>query len=290
MTACVNCSRALQPAWKYCIFCGTRTAVAATAQRARPIPKRTPVPGYAAATGQTPIVPVAAPAPLAAAPSEEPVSSIWPETMGERPSLRSAIAATEIPAPTPPRDEELPEPEDLDDVDDVEDEQLPEPEGSGLSIADLAHELDEDPEDEPEPEPEDEAESGPDADRLDIEPLPARRWGRRAGRPAGGTLLEEAPELEDTELDEAEYDDEAEFDDEAAPRDRTGSVNTLAILALLIGILACPFAALFGHLALGQLKVSGERGVVPAWIAVVLGYLWLGFWIVFGVTYLATNG
>jgi hypothetical protein len=67
-------------------------------------------------------------------------------------------------------------------------------------------------------------------------------------------------------------------------------VNTLAVLALLIGVLACPFAALFGHLALGQLKISGERGVIPAWIAVVLGYLWLGFWLVFGVTYLATNG
>ena len=79
-------------------------------------------------------------------------------------------------------------------------------------------------------------------------------------------------------------------DDLDAPRDRTGSLNTLAILALLIGILACPFAALFGHLALGQLKVSGERGVIPAWIAVVLGYLWLGFWLVFGITYLATNG
>ena len=67
-------------------------------------------------------------------------------------------------------------------------------------------------------------------------------------------------------------------------------MNTLPILALLIGILACPFAALFGHIALGQLKASGERGVIPAWIAIVLGYLWLGFWIVFGITYLATNG
>src|SRR3954471_19557140 len=106
MTACVNCSRTLQPAWKYCIFCGARTPVAATAPRSRPLPKRTPVPGYASvATSQTPIVPPAAPAPLSAAPSEQPVSSEWPEDLGERPSLRSALAATEVPAPTPPREE-----------------------------------------------------------------------------------------------------------------------------------------------------------------------------------------
>ena len=67
-------------------------------------------------------------------------------------------------------------------------------------------------------------------------------------------------------------------------------VNILAVLALILGCLVSPLAALFGHLALNQLKTSGERGVIPAWIAVVLGYLWLGFWIVFGVTYFATNG
>jgi hypothetical protein len=67
-------------------------------------------------------------------------------------------------------------------------------------------------------------------------------------------------------------------------------VNTLAILALLIGVLASPLAALFGHIALGQLRASGERGVIPAWIAIVLGYLWLGFFLVLGIMYLATNG
>jgi hypothetical protein len=100
-------------------------------------------------------------------------------------------------------------------------------------------------------------------------------------------------------LDDGALDDEALDDDVLAadeiPADEPDEaprrhVNTLAVLALAIGILACPLAALFGHLALGQLKVSGERGVIPAWIAVVLGYLWLGFWIVFGVSFLATNG
>jgi hypothetical protein len=271
MTACANCSRALQPAWKYCIYCGTRTPVAAAAPRSRPLPKRTPVPGYAAvasaqtATGQTPIVPPPAPAPLSAAPMEGPVSSEWPDTMGERPSLRSALAGTVVPAPTPPREdapapdgEEEPEPqveeepaaeaESLLLPPDEDDEPLPEP--SGLSIADLAQPAPVDePEAKAEPEPDDEL------DELD-----------------DGVLVADA----------IPADEPAE-----APRRH---VNTLAILALAIGILACPLAALFGHLALGQLKASGERGVVPAWIAVVLGYLWLGFWIVFGVSFLATNG
>jgi hypothetical protein len=263
MTACANCSRALQPAWKYCIYCGTRTPVAAAAPRSRPLPKRTPVPGYAAvasaqtATGQTPIVPPPAPAPLSAAPAEEPVSSEWPESMGERPSLRSALAATVIPAPTPPR-EDAPAPEGESEpvaLPDEDDEPLPEP--SGLSIADLAGDAEPDTEPEPEAEPEPHAEPEPEptAETLDDEVLAA---------------------------DEIPADEPAE-----APRLR---VNTLAILALAIGVLASPLAALFGHLALAQLKVSGERGVVPAWIAVVLGYVWLGFWIVFGVSFLATNG
>jgi hypothetical protein len=74
------------------------------------------------------------------------------------------------------------------------------------------------------------------------------------------------------------------------PTDRTGRLNVLAVLALALGILASPLAAPFGHIALGQLRASGERGLIPAWIAIVLGYLWLGFFLVLGITYLATNG
>lgn len=84
---------------------------------------------------------------------------------------------------------------------------------------------------------------------------------------------------------------EVEADDDLSTRlDRTGRVNLLAVLALLLGVLASPLAALFGHVALSQLRASGERGVIPAWIAIVLGYLWLGFFLVLGITYLATNG
>lgn len=266
------------------------------------MPKRTPVPGYASvATSQTPIIPPAAPAPLSAAPLDEPVSSVWPETLGERPSLRSAIAATEVPAPTPPR-EEAPTPEGeaeaevgetsldaltppdayADALADAEDDDQPLPEPSGLSIADLAHEVEDDePEELPEAEP---AAEEPELESEDEAERPASRSRvRRGGRNGRGStaVLEAAPEVDEAEASE-------DTDDE--PQSSHRSVNTLAILALAIGVLACPLAALFGHLALGQLKTSGERGVIPAWIAVVLGYLWLGFWIVFGVSFLAANG
>jgi hypothetical protein len=265
MTACVNCARTLQPAWKYCIFCGTRTPVAAAAPRSRPLPKRTPVPGYAGVTtAQTPIVPPPAPAPLSAAPAEEPVSSEWPDSLGERPSLRSALAATDVPAPTPPR------------------EDVPAPDGEDEPPAESA-EPDE-PEAIEEPEPADPEPAYPEpAYPEPDEPGPRGRirFSRRRAAAASTALLDEAPEVE--------LDDDLDPLDETAA-DRRGSVNTLSILALLIGLLACPFAALFGHIALGQLKASGERGVIPAWIAIVLGYLWLGFWIVFAITYFATNG
>jgi hypothetical protein len=239
MTACANCSRTLQPAWKYCIYCGTRTPVA-VAPRSRPLPKRTPVPDYAAVhTGQTPeilvpITPPPAPAPLSAAPAEHPVSEEWPENLGERPSLRSALAAVEVPAPTPPV---------MDDVDAPANE---------VAIAGT----------------------------VAVEPVEAPAAAPvEAPAPAPVAAPEELVETDDV--------DELDLDE---PAERTGSVNTLAILALLIGILACPLAAPFGHLAIGQVRASGERGLIPAWIAVVLGYLWLGFWIVFAITYFATNG
>jgi hypothetical protein len=195
-------------------------------------------------TGQSPIVPPPAPAPLSAAPVEEPVSSVWPESLGERPSLRSALAGTDVPVPTPPVEDEPVEP---------------------VVAEDEA--IEEAPEPAPEPEP--------------MAGAPRRPRSRGA---ASTAVLETPVEVEPLEDEDDEYDE----DDE--PADRTGSVNTLAVLALLIGILACPLAAPFGHLALGQVKASGERGLIPAWIAVVLGYLWLGFWIVFVITYFATNG
>lgn len=58
------------------------------------------------------------------------------------------------------------------------------------------------------------------------------------------------------------------------PRPR---LNPLAVLALVLGILLSPLAALFGHIAAGQITRShgAERGLVIAWVAAGLGWLWL---------------
>lgn len=54
-------------------------------------------------------------------------------------------------------------------------------------------------------------------------------------------------------------------------------LNALAVAALILAILLSPLAALFGHISAGQISRSNgrERGVVIAWVAVGLGYLWL---------------
>lgn len=73
-----------------------------------------------------------------------------------------------------------------------------------------------------------------------------------------------------------------------APKE-TRRVNVLAVLALILGCLLSPFAALFGHIAVWQIKISGERGLVAAWIAVVLGYIWLVTAAVLVIAFLTTN-
>lgn len=62
-------------------------------------------------------------------------------------------------------------------------------------------------------------------------------------------------------------------------------LNPLAVAALILGILLSPLAALFGHLAVGQITRSAgaERGIVIAWVAVGLGYLWLALIVIAAV-------
>jgi hypothetical protein len=67
-------------------------------------------------------------------------------------------------------------------------------------------------------------------------------------------------------------------------------VNALAIVALVLGCLASPLAALFGHIALAQIHGSGQRGRVPAIAAIVLGYGALAFVVGLGVIYLTAHG
>jgi uncharacterized membrane protein len=61
------------------------------------------------------------------------------------------------------------------------------------------------------------------------------------------------------------------------------------VLALILGCLISPLAALFGHLALTQISRSGERGTAIAWVAIVLGYLSLAALLVLGISYLVLN-
>jgi uncharacterized Tic20 family protein len=66
-------------------------------------------------------------------------------------------------------------------------------------------------------------------------------------------------------------------------------VNVLAVLALILGCLLSPLAALFGHVAVWQIKATGERGLVAAWIAIVLGYIWLVTLAVLIIAFVTTN-
>ncbi len=156
MAACVNCSRALQPEWKFCIYCGTPTGVGDSA--AAPV---TTVPDAVAETSATEV---------------EPDPHAAPEDT-------SPLRAEDITADDP-------------------------------------------------------------------DPIPT------AIRPATPILAR---------------------------------VNVLAVLALILGCLINPLAALFGHLALNQISRSSERGTAIAWVAVVLGYLSLAALLVLGISYLVLN-
>lgn len=60
---------------------------------------------------------------------------------------------------------------------------------------------------------------------------------------------------------------------DTAPRSRR---NPLAVLALVLALLLSPLAALFGHLAAGQITRSygTERGLAMALVAAGLGWVW----------------
>lgn len=71
--------------------------------------------------------------------------------------------------------------------------------------------------------------------------------------------------------------------------DERRPVNVLAVLAVILAALASPLAALFGHLAVAQIASTGERGVVPAWIAIALGYVWFAALAVLLIAFVTTN-
>lgn len=63
------------------------------------------------------------------------------------------------------------------------------------------------------------------------------------------------------------------------PRRARGPVNALAVVSLVLGVMLSPLAALFGHLAVGQIARSrrpggrDERGMRLAGAAIALGWL-----------------
>ena len=65
--------------------------------------------------------------------------------------------------------------------------------------------------------------------------------------------------------------------------------SPLAILALILAAIGGPPALIFGHLALRQIKETGERGKAMAIIATALGYVWLVVWAILLYS-LLTNG
>ena len=109
--------------------------------------------------------------------------------------------------------------------------------------------------------------------------------GTPTGTPTGAaTGTGRVLRAEDIPADEPEPAPSAIGPDAAMPR-----VNILAVLALILGCLVSPLAALFGHLALTQISHSGERGTAIAWVAIVLGYLSLAAVLVIGISYLVLN-
>lgn len=57
-------------------------------------------------------------------------------------------------------------------------------------------------------------------------------------------------------------------------------LNTLSVVAIALGVIGGPVAAIFGHVAMRQIRETGERGMLLARIATGLGYLWLAVWVV----------
>jgi hypothetical protein len=199
MTACAQCSRELQPEWKFCIYCGAWTGV--------------------------------------------PITEAIAIIRGEAPG-----ATTPAPA------------EDLVETDDELDE-LDEPDDDGW---------DDGWDDEPADRTASEVETAPGSDRT------ASEFETAPGDTAEVLRAEDIP------------DDEAAIPADVAPV-APPRVNILAVLALILGCLVSPLAALFGHLALAQISRTGERGTAIAWVAIVLGYLSLAALLVLGISYLVLN-
>ncbi len=69
--------------------------------------------------------------------------------------------------------------------------------------------------------------------------------------------------------------------------------NTTAIVALILGIVTGLGGIIAGHIALGQIRRTGESGRGMALAGLIIGYVYTGFWvlyIVFIIVLFATIG
>jgi Domain of unknown function (DUF4190) len=73
--------------------------------------------------------------------------------------------------------------------------------------------------------------------------------------------------------------------------------NTLAIISLIAAFVLAPAAIICGHIALGQIKRTGESGHGLAFAGLVLGYVFTGFavlgiiaYIIFFIVLFSTYG
>lgn len=65
----------------------------------------------------------------------------------------------------------------------------------------------------------------------------------------------------------------------AAPQ----KTSVMAILALIFGIVFAPAGIVLGHIALKQLKTSGEGGAGLAKAGLIIGYIFFALWLMFFV-------
>jgi hypothetical protein len=272
MSVCATCSRELQPEWKFCIYCGTPTGVPLTAaiEIVRAAAESEDVRAAAQAAGSLrtgAITIISSPIPTVApeaAPNHTPIPApaefaaqqpIFPQPPAEKPIT---------PHPTSLRDREM--------LRSLGRDVGPEPgqstgtgTGTGTDPSTGTNSTDQDHDADPETDAETAAEFA-DAHHADtgevlkIEDIPADEPVKPAADAAAATA--------------------------AAPLAR---VNVLAVLALILGCLVSPLAAVFGHLALTQISKSGERGTAIAWVAIVLGYLSLAALLVIGISYFVLN-
>jgi|SRR5690606_10973480 len=63
--------------------------------------------------------------------------------------------------------------------------------------------------------------------------------------------------------------------------------NTLAIIALIGAFVFAPVGIICGHIAMGQIKRTGEGGQALALWGTILGYVFTALWIIGIIAYVA---